>query len=177
MGQQQEGIKRTLTAGEGNLARLVYGGSIFYEKVRVHCNSYLPFGLQPSRTAMAPNGEIWFRKELYKADFSMAGAGLQHVFIHEMAHVWQHQKGMCVRIRGLFSWIAEYKYRLDDKRLLHDYPMEQQASIIADYWFLKKYGYDIWLGAINNGVNFQGVTDNEIDKKYEQTLAQFLKQR
>ncbi|CAI1797648.1 Uncharacterised protein [Serratia quinivorans] len=177
MGQQWEGSKRALTVGEVNLARSVFGSSIFYEKVWVHCDSYLPFGLQASRTAMAPNGELWFRKELYKADFSMAAAGLQHVFIHEMAHVWQHQKGMWVRTRGLFSWAAEYRYRLDDKRLLHNYPMEQQASIIADGWFLKKYGYAIWLGAINNGVNFQGVTDRNIDKKYAHTLSQFFKQR
>lgn len=58
-----------------------------------------------------------------------------------------------------------------------NYPMEQQASIIADDWFLKKYDYAIWLGAINNGVNFQGVTDRNIDKKYAHTLSQFFKQR
>ncbi|MDW5511490.1 hypothetical protein R6Z01_16410 [Serratia proteamaculans] len=58
MGQQREGSKRVLTAGEVNLARSVFGSSIFYEKVWVHCDSYLPFGLQASRTAMAPNGEL-----------------------------------------------------------------------------------------------------------------------
>ena len=177
MGQQQERIKRALTVGEINLARSVFGRSVFYEKVYVHCDSYLPFGLQASRTAMAPNGEIWFRQALYKADFSTAAAGFQHVFIHEMSHVWQHQKGMWVRIRGLLSWAAEYKYRLDGKQLLHNYSMEQQASIIADYWFLKKYGYTIWLGAINNGVNFQGVTDKTIARKYGYALSQFFKQR
>lgn len=177
MGQQQEGIKRGLTVGEINLARSVFGRSVFYEKVFVHCDSYLPFGLQANRTAMAPNGEVWFRQALYKADFSTAAAGFQHVFIHEMSHVWQHQKGMWVRTLGLLSWAAEYKYRLDGKQLLHNYSMEQQASIIADYWFLKKYGYTIWLGAINNGVNFQGVTDKTIARKYEYALSQFLKQR
>lgn len=177
MEQKQEGIKRALTPGEVHLARSVFGNSIFYNRVLVHCDSYLPFGLQASRTAMAPNGELWFRKERYKADFSTAAAGFQHVFIHEMGHVWQHQKGMWVRTRGLFSWAAEYRYRLDDKRLLHNYPMEQQASIVADYWFLNKYGYTIWLGAVNNGVNFQGVTDKNIARKYEYTLSQFLKQR
>ncbi|WP_262370352.1 hypothetical protein [Serratia marcescens] len=105
MGQQQEGIKRVLTVGEINLARSVFGRSVFYEKVFVHCDSYLPFGLQASRTAMAPNGEVWFRQALYKADFSTAAAGFQHVFIHEMSHVWQHQKGMWVRTRGLLSWL------------------------------------------------------------------------
>jgi len=35
----------------------------------------------------------------------------------------------------------------------------------------------IWLGAINNGVNFQGVTDKTIARKYEYALSQFFKQR
>ncbi|WP_258029429.1 hypothetical protein [Serratia marcescens] len=39
--EQQEGIKRVLTVGEINLARSVFGRSVFYEKVFVHCDSYL----------------------------------------------------------------------------------------------------------------------------------------
>ncbi|MGQ8817436.1 hypothetical protein [Serratia sp. NA_13] len=58
MEQKQEGIKRALTPGEVNLARSVFGNSIFYNRVRVHCDSYLPFGLQNQLTAMSPNGEL-----------------------------------------------------------------------------------------------------------------------
>ncbi len=46
MGQQQEGIKRALTLGEVNLAHSVYGTTIFYGKVFIHCGSYLPLGMQ-----------------------------------------------------------------------------------------------------------------------------------
>ncbi|CAI0918573.1 Uncharacterised protein [Serratia rubidaea] len=173
----QEGITRPLTLGEVILARSIFGNSIIYNTVRVHCDSYLPFGLQASHTAMAPNGELWFRKELYKPDFSMADLGDQLTFIHEMAHVWQYQTGMWVRMRGLFSWAADYKYRLNEKKTLKDYSMEQQASIIADYWLLKRYGHRTWLEFTHRGVNFQGISDRFIIMKYELVLNQFLKKR
>ena len=40
----------------------------------------------------------------FKEDFATANAYDQHWFIHEMAHVWQYQLGMNVRLRGLASW-------------------------------------------------------------------------
>lgn len=66
--------------------------------------------------------------------------GAQHVFLYEMMHVWQHQRGMWVRTRGAFSWMADYNYSLD-KANLNEYGMEQQASIVSDYWLLKHYGF------------------------------------
>ncbi|HFZ1923105.1 TPA: hypothetical protein ACIJX2_002593 [Serratia marcescens] len=99
MGQQQEGITRALTPGGVNLARSVFGNSIFYEKVLVHCASYLPFGLQNQYTAMSPNGEFYFRRSLYERDYASQDPEAQHLFIHEMAHVWQYQKGMWVGVR------------------------------------------------------------------------------
>ncbi|WBF44367.1 hypothetical protein OLD77_17225 [Serratia rubidaea] len=72
---------------------------------------------------------------------------------------------------------ADYTYRLDGKRRLKDYPMEQQASIIADYFYLKKRGYNEWLTKIGDIINFRGVTDKYITHKYEYTLSHFFKQR
>ncbi|MBW7982182.1 type IV secretion protein Rhs [Enterobacillus tribolii] len=141
--EQEEGIKRALTLGEITMARSVYGNIINYTKIVVHCDSYFPFGAQPKYTAMAPNGELWFRKELYWKDFAFADKEDQHTFIHEMAHVWQHQKGIWVRTRGLFSGLVSYYYKLEKTRL-NDYGMEQQASIIADYWYLKTYGVNVF---------------------------------
>ncbi|MCK6986676.1 hypothetical protein L8Q72_13250, partial [Enterobacter cloacae] len=51
--------------------------------------------------------------------------------------------GQWVRMRGAFSWAAEYTYRLDKKKLT-DYSLEQQASILADYWLLLVYGISKW---------------------------------
>lgn len=163
MEQTQEGIKRALTLGEVNLARSVFGNSIFYNSVLVHCDSYLPFGLQANRTAMAPNGELYFRKALYRDDFMVQHLA-QHLFIHEMAHVWQHQRGMWVRTRGLLSWAVNYQYRLD-KQLLNHYSMEQQASIIADYFYLKTFGVSDFIRLY--GRNYAGIVDSSTLSKFQ----------
>lgn len=63
------------------------------------------------------------------------------LYMHEMMHVWQTQKGMFVRTRGFFSGIADYTYSLDKVDLLH-YGLEQQASIVSDYWLLKCFGLE-----------------------------------
>ncbi|CCJ71116.1 hypothetical protein BN137_452 [Cronobacter condimenti 1330] len=47
-------------------------------------------------------------------------------------------------MRGLFSWAADYYYKLD-KATLTDYSLEQQASIIADYWLILVYGMNTWI--------------------------------
>lgn len=140
----EEGGLRRLRLGEINLASTLYGFSIHYHKVWIHRESYLPFNLQNPGQAMAPNGEMWFRSEKYEDDFSMPVKEetpvAQHLFLHEMMHVWQHQRGMWVRMRGAFSWIADYSYSFDKANLL-DYGLEQQASIVSDYWLLKHYGF------------------------------------
>lgn len=94
---------------------------------------------------MTPNGELWYRKPMYREDFSANSVFVEdkYVFIHELGHVWQHQHGQWVRMRGAFSWAAEYTYRLDKDKLT-DYSLEQQASILADYWLLLVYGISKW---------------------------------
>ncbi|CAI2066806.1 Uncharacterised protein [Serratia ficaria] len=165
MEQQREGIKRALTPGEVNLARSVFGSSVFYGKVFVHCDSYLPFGLQNPLTAMSPNGELYFRKALYRSDYANETLpSAQHLFIHEMAHVWQYQRGMWVRTRGLLSWTVSYQYRLD-KPLLSRYGMEQQASIIADYFYLKKFGVRDFISLY--GRNYAGIVDRSTLSKFQ----------
>ncbi|BEM07153.1 MULTISPECIES: hypothetical protein [Serratia] len=99
MEPQQEGITRALTPGEVNLARSVFGSTIFYQSVLVHCDSYLPFGLQNQYTAMSPNGELYFRRALYRPDFT----------VHHLA---QHPRdGTCLaaskRHVGAYSWASQ----------------------------------------------------------------------
>lgn len=143
--QNEEGTLRLMTPGEIAMARHIFGECIVYSRVWIHCDSYFPFGLQSTEYAMSPNGELWYRKEKYHPDFSRANVSLadKHTFIHELGHVWQHQHGQWVRMRGLVSWAADYDYTLD-KETLTDYSLEQQASIIADYWLLRVYGFDSW---------------------------------
>jgi len=131
---------RQLTIGEIALAKTLYGYSIRYHQVWIHRESYLPFNMQLDDVAMTPNGEMWYREGTYSPDFSLEKElAKKHLFMHEMMHVWQTQKGMFVRTRGLFSGIADYTYSLDKSDLFH-YGLEQQASIVSDYWLLKYYG-------------------------------------
>ncbi|WP_288455493.1 type IV secretion protein Rhs [uncultured Enterobacter sp.] len=143
--QAEEGTLRRMTLGEIAMARRVFGDSIVYSRVWIHYDSYLPFGLQKQNYAMTPNGGLWYRKQMYREDFSANSVFVEdkYVFIHELGHVWQHQHGQWVRMRGAFSWAAEYTYRLDKEKLT-DYSLEQQASILADYWLLLVYGISKW---------------------------------
>lgn len=172
----EEGGLRRLRLGEINLASTLYGYSIHYHKVWIHRESYLPFNLQNPEQAMAPDGEMWFRAEKYQHDFSMPEKGVpqiaQHLFLHEMMHVWQHQRGMWVRMRGAFSWAVDYTYSLD-KAKLFDYGLEQQASIVSDYWLLKHYGF---VG--NDGLHaYRDYNPSEsvlaLMQKYEKILGSF----
>ncbi|WP_342323134.1 type IV secretion protein Rhs [Kosakonia sp. BYX6] len=164
MENQSEGIKRKLTLGETLLARSVFGDEIFYDSVRIHCDSYLPLGLQNEQYVMTPNGELYYRRSLYRRDFSIEPPPTQHLFIHEMTHVWQHQKGMWVCTRGLVSWATVYKYKIDKFRL-SDYPMEQQASIIADHFYLKTFGEKAFFRLADR--ELIGVIDKNTLSKFE----------
>ena len=171
----KEGGVRLLTSGEIQLAYSVFLSTIDYSKVWIHRESYLPFNLQNEDIAMTPNGEIYFRNQ-YCDDFSLVTDDLQHMFIHEMSHVWQREKGMNVIGRGLVSWIASYHYTLDG-RLLCEYSMEQQAQIIADNFTLQTQGYKIWkrlCGGKNPTITLDGDTsESVIRKKYTTVLRGF----
>lgn len=44
--QKEEGTLRLMTLGEIVMVRRVFGDSIVYSRVWIHCDSYFPFGLQ-----------------------------------------------------------------------------------------------------------------------------------
>lgn len=169
--EHKEGTVRLLTIGEMSLVRSVFGDAINLSKVWIHCGSYLPFSLQNKYTAMTPNGELYFRSELYSTDYSTAEHTLKHLFIHEMAHVWQYQNGMWVKLRGSMSWAADYHYNFDGNKVLSDYSMEQQASIIADYYYLSTYGVGAWKALIDR--NYNGVFHDNIASYYKAVLFKF----
>lgn len=145
---------RGLTPGEIQMARLVFADSVDYSRVKVHNGEYLWFGMQPDDTAMTPEGEMYFNEKYFREDFSAEDIRDQQWFIHEMVHVWQHQLGYPVKARGAVRIGLSYDYTLDPKQLLHDYNMEAQGNIVADYFvsrfrnaqfamYEEKYAYDL----------------------------------
>ena len=145
-------IGRKLTSGEEDLARSMFSDAIDYTKVYIYNKKWKFF--QGNRVAMTPNGSIYFAPDVHEKDFSLALDGSKHFFIHEMTHVWQHQNGQAVIARAGTSQIfielpsniglgdGAYPYELDVRKDFLDYGVEQQASIVADYWAMKnaKFG-------------------------------------
>lgn len=133
---------RGLTGGEVLLAKGVYGDLIDYDKVVVINCPYLPW--QPLATFMAPNGCIFVHREHYQADYAVLDLSYQGIFIHEMAHVLQYQKGISVLGRGALLQTAyylsckrynPYRYVLQEGKSFFDYNIEQQGDIARDIFF------------------------------------------
>lgn len=133
---------RPLTAGERALLRPIFRDGIDYEQVRV-IDAAFPF--QPRGTYMTPRGHIYAPGSLFRDDFSLQSlsSGERAVFVHEMTHVWQYANGIdlvasamveLTKHRGAYE--KAYPYRLEAGRDLVDYGMEQQASILEDYYLV-----------------------------------------
>lgn len=133
-------ISRPLTSGEVRLARAVFGAALDVSRIKIHNRPYL-IG-QGRGVAMTPNGEVWFRPEDYKPDFSRLATDSAWL-IHELTHAWQLQTGRSVRFRGLAEQFGRlfgndpYPYgELDPARPFGSYKNEQQAAIVEDYFRL-----------------------------------------
>jgi hypothetical protein len=127
---------RTLTAGETALARSVFGDAIDYSAVRLHQRKWAFF--QPRHTVMAPDGHIWFhpKGQSYCDDFCAHDHDAQGLFIHEMTHVWQRQKGIFLPlVRHPF---CRYDYVLKPGWPLARYGIEQQAEIVRHAFLLRE---------------------------------------
>lgn len=132
--------KRNLTANEIALARSVFRDSIDYARVRIHARRYVFF--QPAASGMTPNGHVYACGDAHRSDYASCDIDRRAFFIHEMAHVWQHQNRVLrvrtsavrLMIRHGFRYAHAYRYTLAPMRDLLDYNLEQQATIIEDYY-------------------------------------------
>lgn len=152
---------RTLTAGEIKLAQSVYKNSIKYIDIKIFVGSFFPLNSQNEDTFVTPNGSLYIMPKHYRDDYSLESISYQKIFIHELGHVWQHQRKLHVlanagalqacSVLTKFSYdpyiyniwetpsVAQYiKYKSSTKRFL-DYNLESQAEIFADYWVLKTH--------------------------------------
>jgi len=137
---------RALTPGEVALVRPIFRDSLDYGAVRVIDARYML--VQPSSVYMTPEGNIYAPGELWRDDFSATDLSRQAVFVHEMTHVWQFQSGKDLLAEGATLFVASlgnyeraYAYDLEPSRDLLDYGMEQQASIVQDYFLV---GHQAW---------------------------------
>jgi hypothetical protein len=126
---------RPLSEGEIRLASLLFGDAIDVTRVRIHNRRYMPF--QPRNCCMTPNGSMYFHHSCFLPDYARGDPPAIHWFMHEMVHVWQHQLGYPVRLRGAFRIGLAYGYTLTENSTLEDFNMEAQGDLLADYFVLK----------------------------------------
>jgi len=133
---------RPLTSGEVALARSMFGEAIDYDRVRIVRRKWWPF--QPKGVVMAPTGNIHFHplSETYRDDFAAAPLSLQGLFIHEMTHVQQTQRGGRFYLPLMRHPFCRYSYAIKDDRPFGRYGLEQQAEIMR-HIFLAKQGIDV----------------------------------
>jgi hypothetical protein len=132
-------LARKLTPGETAMVAQLFGAAVDPTRVRVHNRRYLPF-LQPKNCAMTPNGSVYFHHSCFLPDYAAGDPPVVHWFMHEMVHVWQHQLGYPVRLRGAVRIGLAYGYTLREGATLADYNMEAQGDLLADYFALKFMG-------------------------------------
>jgi hypothetical protein len=114
------------------MLRPLFGDAIDYRAVRIRRRAWWPF--QPRDVVMAPDGDIWCHPAggVWCADFAAASPGLRALFVHEMTHVWQAQRGGRWFLPLARHPFCRYRYRLVPGRPFAAYGLEQQAEIVAD---------------------------------------------
>jgi hypothetical protein len=116
-----------LTEREIGIARPIFGNSINFDEVRVVVTSVIAAPTTLGNNIRTPhrNMEDW-------------------VLIHELTHVWQYQtqgtryisSSACAQLIAAIASgdrNAAYEYR-PGQRSIYDYPAEQQAHIVEDYF-------------------------------------------
>lgn len=110
---------------------------------------------------MTPFGTIHFPDDIYEEDYTSPSRvfpdviSSKNLFVHEMAHVWQYQLGYSTFLNGIIIALKggyfgnrnyihhdgypvanayEYLSKVQSNQDLSDFNMEQQGSIIADYF-------------------------------------------
>ena len=116
----------------------MFGDAIDYGRVRLIRRRWWPF--QPRGIVMAPSGNIHFHPEdpNWRHDFAAAPLTLQGLFIHEMTHVWQAQRGGRWFLPLMRHPFCHYDYRYRAGRRFGAYGLEQQAEIVRHRFLLAK---------------------------------------
>jgi hypothetical protein len=116
----------------------MFGTAIDYDRVRLHHRRWWP--LQPRLVAMAPDGDIWFHPQgnLWRDDFSAASLMMQGLFVHEMTHVWQAQRGGRWFLPLMRHPFCRYAVRLVPGRPFRRYGLEQQAEIVRHAFLMSR---------------------------------------
>ena len=126
---------RRLTEAEGRLAAEMFGAGLDAARVRV-----LSIPVWPRAFVAGPRLIVWPAAEALP-DFGEAPLPLQAAFVHELAHVWQAQRGVFLPLAKLRAGdsAASYAYDLAAGPPFGELNIEQQAMIV-EHAFLASRG-------------------------------------
>jgi hypothetical protein len=87
---------------------------------------------------MAPCGHIYVHRksDIWREDYADAGTDLAGLFVHELTHVWQWQRGVFLPLAR--HPLCRYDYVIKPGWRLHRYGLEQQAEIVRHAWLLRQ---------------------------------------
>ncbi len=139
---------RPLTSAEIALAMQVFQSSIDYAKVSIVKGKH--FSFQGDDTAVTPDNRIFMPPSINLTDYAANSQSpeRQALFIHELVHVWQYQNNVLSPsvaapiefIANGFQYHKAYQYLIEEGKDLLQYKIEQQASIIEDYFRVQYLG-------------------------------------
>ena len=151
------GQARRLTSNEIAMAQQIFGNQIDYRRVTIRARM--------GKTSDALNGHIRMARGLYSNDYASPYTSLRakQVFMHEMVHVWQHQRGVDVvgEAVSLFfehggDYSQSYNYNINTINDYNALSIEQQAEIIENY-----YGLSASLNRANANINCPQILSHE----------------
>jgi hypothetical protein len=126
---------RPLTDGERRLAREVFADALDPSQVRI-----LAIPVWRRAFVAGPRLIVWPAPAL-PADFAQSPLAWQGAFVHELAHVWQAQRGVFLPLAKLRAGdgAAAYAYDLDASPAFAALNIEQQAMVV-EHAFLAARG-------------------------------------
>lgn len=139
------GRARRLTAGETRLAGETFGPALDAARVRIWS---APVGRGWGLRPFVPGGWLWpgrtlvvYPWDLARRDFSDGSLWEQSVFVHELTHAWQSQRGVNLLWAKLRAGDrpGAYTYRLTEGCRWEAFNIEQQAMIVQ-HDFLRRRG-------------------------------------
>jgi len=132
---------RMLKEAEKAILRPIFKNTLPYDDQQVAANTREWGGPDNSIT---PNYMPLFAMSIWRFDFSKASFADRWIFLHELTHAWQWYHGhnnvsaaICLFMKYGSDYDPDaYYYNFDDGASFFDFNFEQQASLVADYWYI-----------------------------------------
>lgn len=167
-----------LDESEKDLTHSIFNSSVDKQNIKIHKSSIANFYMELiGADALTFGDTILLRNEIYNNRELDNDFYTHYVMAHELTHVWQgqncgnlHVRALAEKTSSIFNGnglYGHYGYILSSDKDLSEYGIEQQASIIADYYALQQGIEPLYL------INKEN--KDEYTNLYESTLSNFLK--